>query len=508
MSNAFHSPLVEPVLDGVRTSRERTAIYRPADSAVFQHAAGDGRGKQPHGRRITGDRIFGTRCASPRPCGSFMNTAIGCLSRLGRHRFWSAWAASASRLAKASGCLPCEQDRDDWQQLLESLGQLYANGVDVRLGRVLPDAPARKITPPHLPVSARAVLGRFPPFHRGSRRRRHPRQDIRCWAPVAFRRPVFEQHLSSLPRSALLKDHRVFEQSGSSGHRLSGVGAGRGRRDCRSPTELRQKPGFYSAPGAAGPGSQNHSGDGDGNRIGLRHLPGIQPPPETTQKAAVMGPSRQREIVSTADGPRRLEHTRHSERCAKESSSRLSMTRCAREAWSSGPSSREIEGSGRGMRRRSADQAPASLCRSSIGILSSGLPGRVSAAGCGGYARRPNWSRLTCRNGWRASGSTADPAISVWSHVRFAGRRSRDRRDHGGHRRSRSRRATRLVELRGLVLRSAARGRRAPAGRIPARLALRIGVGRVAAERESWGPRPRFHPPRVLRSTAATLAAE
>jgi acyl transferase domain-containing protein/NADPH:quinone reductase-like Zn-dependent oxidoreductase/NAD(P)-dependent dehydrogenase (short-subunit alcohol dehydrogenase family)/ubiquinone/menaquinone biosynthesis C-methylase UbiE len=214
VSNAFHSPLVEPVL------------------AEFERIAGGLRYTPPQVNLFSTMRVEMTGKDHPLDAAywrqNLRNTvrfseSMRKLYEQG-YRLFLEIGPSPILVNMGSQCVPIgegvwlpsmRQDRDDWQQLLDSLGQLYVNGVDVNWNGFYQDRRARKL---HLPTycfqrerywvdspssATRATTGARQLDGTG-----HPLLGARLRSAV----PLFEQQLSttSLP---FLGDHRVFDKA-------------------------------------------------------------------------------------------------------------------------------------------------------------------------------------------------------------------------------------------------------------------------------------------------------
>lgn len=210
VSQAFHSPLVEPVL------------------AEFEKAAGEVHYSTPQLPLFSSMRL---ETVTPNQLldatywrQNLRNTvrfsdAMRKLYEQG-YRVFMEIGPSPILVGMGSQCVPAgegawlpslREDRDDWQQLLETLGQLYVKGVDVNWRGFYRDRRARKITLPTYPFQ-RERHWVDSPSHT------HERVSVAAMYatghPLLGRRlrsaiPVFEQELSaaSVP---FLQQHRVF----------------------------------------------------------------------------------------------------------------------------------------------------------------------------------------------------------------------------------------------------------------------------------------------------------
>ena len=207
VSNAFHSPLVEPVLpEFERVARQKR--YVAPLCALFSSMR-----LETVGENKLLDANYWRQ--------NLRNTvrfseAVRNLYDQG-YRVFLEIGPSPILVRMGSQCVPVgegtwlpslQADRDDWQQLLESLGQLYTKGVDVDWDGFYRDRPARKISLPTYPfqrerywvdsVSGSTVQG----SETG-----HPLLGRRLRSAVC----LYEQQLTA-SGSSFLKDHRVFDQ--------------------------------------------------------------------------------------------------------------------------------------------------------------------------------------------------------------------------------------------------------------------------------------------------------
>ena len=207
VSNAFHSPMVEPVLEEFeRVARQMryVAPLCPLFSSMRLEAVGENNLLDANYWRQ-----------------NLRNTVrfSGAMRKLYEqgYRVFLEIGPSPILVRMGSQCVPVgegawlpslQADRDDWQQLLESLGQLYTKGVDVDWDGFYRDRPVRKISLPTYPFQRErcwvdSVSG---PTVQGSETG-HPLLGRRLRSAVC----VFEQQLTA-SGSSFLKDHCVFDQ--------------------------------------------------------------------------------------------------------------------------------------------------------------------------------------------------------------------------------------------------------------------------------------------------------
>ena len=147
VSHAFHSPLMEPMLDDFERVAERVTA-RPPQIALISDLTGELLEKEPspaYWRRHAREPVrFGAALATlyARGCRLFVEVGPGpTLSGIGRR------------------CLPDDAEwlpllrksRSDWQQLLQTIGTLYVRGVDIDWAGFERDYPRRKLAMPTYP---------------------------------------------------------------------------------------------------------------------------------------------------------------------------------------------------------------------------------------------------------------------------------------------------------------------------------------------------------------------
>ncbi len=215
VSNAFHSPLVEPVLaEFEQTARE--VRYTPPQVPLFSSMR-----LETVGERNLLDAVYWRQ--NLRNAVRF-SAAMQELHAQG-YRLFLEMGPTPILVSMGSQCVPIgegvwlpslREDRDDWQQLLESLGLLYVNGVDVNWEGFYRDRRARKVTLPTYPFQRERywVDSPSPPEKPAAGvvlqacETGHPLLGRRLRSAV----PLFEQQLSST-RPSFLKHHRVFDKA-------------------------------------------------------------------------------------------------------------------------------------------------------------------------------------------------------------------------------------------------------------------------------------------------------
>ena len=212
VSSAFHSPLVEPVLTEfekaatqVRYSTPRLPLFSSMQLEMV-------------GRNNLLDAAYWRH--NLRNTVRFSD-AIGKLYEQG-YRLFVEIGPSPILVRMGSQCVPVgegnwlpslREDRDDWQQLLETLGQLYVNGVDVNWPAFYRNRRARKVTLPTYPFQRERYWVDSPPCGHSrvggsavqGTTTGHPLLGVRLRSAL----PVFEQELSvrAIP---FVEGHRVF----------------------------------------------------------------------------------------------------------------------------------------------------------------------------------------------------------------------------------------------------------------------------------------------------------
>jgi acyl transferase domain-containing protein/NADPH:quinone reductase-like Zn-dependent oxidoreductase/SAM-dependent methyltransferase len=212
VSNAFHSPLVEPVLAEFEAAAEEVRYSAP-QLPLFSSMR-----LEMVGRNNLLDATYWRH--------NLRNTvrfsgAIGKLYEQG-YRVFVEMGPSPILVRMGSQCVPVgegtwlpslREDRDDWQQLLETLGQLYVDGVDVDWLGFYRNRRARKITLPTYSFQReRYWVDSQPcsPSRAGGAAVQatatgHPLLGSRLRSAV----PVFEQELSAAT-VPFVEKHRVF----------------------------------------------------------------------------------------------------------------------------------------------------------------------------------------------------------------------------------------------------------------------------------------------------------
>jgi len=209
VSNAFHSPLVESVLDEFEESARKlryTPTKIPLFSSMRLETVGERRLNAAYWRQNLRNTVR-------------FSEAVQKLYAEG-YRIFLEIGPSPILVGMGSQCVPpgeglwlpsLRQGRDDWQQMLETLGQLYVHGVDVNWEEFYKGRRARKIALPTYAFQRQRYWVDSP-----SQAERSEFRSVQCSGtdhPLLGRRlnsaiPVFEKQLSS--SGSFLSSHRVF----------------------------------------------------------------------------------------------------------------------------------------------------------------------------------------------------------------------------------------------------------------------------------------------------------
>jgi acyl transferase domain-containing protein/NADPH:quinone reductase-like Zn-dependent oxidoreductase/SAM-dependent methyltransferase len=209
VSNAFHSPLVEPVLAEFEEAA-KTVQYSAPHLPLFSSMR-----LEMVGRNNLLDAAYWRH--------NLRNTVrfSGAIEKLYEqgYRVFVEMGPSPILVRMGSQCVPIgegtwlpslREDRDDWQQLLETLGQLYVNGVDINWPGFYQNRRAQKVTLPTYPFQRERHWVDSPPCSQSraavqATATRHPLLGLRLRSAV----PVFEQELS-VTNIPFVEEHRVF----------------------------------------------------------------------------------------------------------------------------------------------------------------------------------------------------------------------------------------------------------------------------------------------------------
>jgi len=156
VSHAFHSPMMDPVLEEF----ERIAAEIPFREPRFRIVSNltgqviDRIDAAYWGKHLRAPVRFRTGMETLRNAGCEVFVEVGPDATL---------TAVGQRCVEGGSWLPSlRRKRDDWQQMLESLGQLYAYGMDVDWEAYARPYGARKVTLPTYPFQRRRSWFEFP----------------------------------------------------------------------------------------------------------------------------------------------------------------------------------------------------------------------------------------------------------------------------------------------------------------------------------------------------------
>ena len=236
VSHAFHSALVDPMLDAFERAAARVT-YAPPRIPVVSNVTGlvvEGRDTldAPYRRRHTRATVrFADALETARAMGCRVLLEVGPQSVL---------ATLAGRTEHRSGalCLASLRRRgDDWQQILSALAAMHVAGVPVDWAGFDRQAPRRKLRIPTYPFQHERHWIALPPRASGApagRDRVHPLLGVRLSSP-RLQELVFERELDAGSISSIAQ-HRIFdrtvvpaaaylEMALAAGHQQTGAGS-------------------------------------------------------------------------------------------------------------------------------------------------------------------------------------------------------------------------------------------------------------------------------------------
>ena len=214
VSHAFHSPLMDPILDAFEQTAASVTFNAPTIEFISNLT-----GEIARGDTVTQATYWRRHVRQAVRFSSGMKTL-----QQQDYQLFVEVGPSPALLGMASKCLPegagvwlpsLRKGRDDWQQMLQTLGSLYVHGVEVDLAGFDQDYPRRKvalptypfqrerywINPPTSGVSQHTVTR--PASH--WRQPSHPLLGRRLRGPV----PIFEMQLSR-ESLAIMDQHCVY----------------------------------------------------------------------------------------------------------------------------------------------------------------------------------------------------------------------------------------------------------------------------------------------------------
>ncbi|MBI3243486.1 MAG: type I polyketide synthase, partial [Chloroflexi bacterium] len=216
VSHAFHSPLMEPILDEFEQVAAGVSFATPQigvmSNVTGQMATADDLTNADYWRRhVRGAVRFADSILALQQQGYDLFIEIGpkpTLMSMGQ-QCWPGGGQPATWLPSL------REGRDDWQSLLDSLGALYMQGLNVDWAGFDADyAPARsKVTLPTYPFQRARYWFTLPESRRDDRARDrkvlHPLLHGRLRSP-ALKETVFESEFSA-DWPSFLKDHQIYE---------------------------------------------------------------------------------------------------------------------------------------------------------------------------------------------------------------------------------------------------------------------------------------------------------
>jgi acyl transferase domain-containing protein/acyl carrier protein len=235
VSHAFHSPLMEPMLADFRQVAQGLRYSRPTlplVSTLTGHLAGDDIATPEYWVRHVRHPVRfadGLQTLHHHGCTLFLElgpkpTLVGLAQ--GILEFGGSPPGTMVAVNEADGqsklqtpksqlYLPSlRTDRSDWQQLLESLGALYGQGVPIDWRAFDQPYPRRKVSLPTYPFQRQR-------YWINSAQKRRASETLRPLVDRMFRSPVVKETLFetdfSLDALPFLADHRVFDTVASPG---------------------------------------------------------------------------------------------------------------------------------------------------------------------------------------------------------------------------------------------------------------------------------------------------
>ncbi|WP_165360758.1 type I polyketide synthase [Candidatus Chloroploca sp. Khr17] len=212
VSHAFHSPLMDPILDQFERVAASITMHPPRlplISNLSGTVAGDEVMTSAYWRRHLREAVrFHAGVTTLRSAG------FDLLLELGPHPTLLGMVQQDSEAAPLRAGLPSlRRSRDDHQQMLESLGQIYVAGVPVNLAALHQDAARRKVILPTYPFQRSRYWVDLPVLTARRAREQafggHPLLGRRTRSPL-LRETLFESEVSAV-EPAFLADHVVYD---------------------------------------------------------------------------------------------------------------------------------------------------------------------------------------------------------------------------------------------------------------------------------------------------------
>ncbi len=218
VSHAFHSPLIEPILDDFERAAREVA-YAPPNVALISNVSG-GWAKP---EEVTTAAYWRRHARAPVQFASGIET----LREHGVNVFVEI-GPTPTLTAMGQRCLPedfaatwvhsLRKGRDDWQQMLESLAQLYARGVEVDWAGFDRGYPRQRVVLPTYPFQRERYWFSLPPPEPAGPGRQvqaarsqpaiHPLLGRRLLSP-SIQDIVYESQLSE-DQPPYLADHQLY----------------------------------------------------------------------------------------------------------------------------------------------------------------------------------------------------------------------------------------------------------------------------------------------------------
>lgn len=129
VSHAFHSPLMDPILDSFEAFADRVA-FAPPRIGLISNVTGQG----ANADEMTNARYWRRHLRSPvnfkDGMESLLQSGIELFVEIGPHPVLLGMARQFIPAEKATFVPSLKRERDDWEQLVESMGMLYVHGLE------------------------------------------------------------------------------------------------------------------------------------------------------------------------------------------------------------------------------------------------------------------------------------------------------------------------------------------------------------------------------------------
>ncbi len=214
VSHAFHSALMEPILDNFAEVARQVTLNVPQIQLISNITG------EVVNHEVTQPNYWRDHIRKP---VNFLGS-MNCLDRLNVGVLLEI-GAKPILLGMGRHCLPEHQglwlpslrpDRDDWEQMLGSLAQLYLNGFAIDWSSVYQNSNRRRTCIPTYPFQRKpywieAIRGSFPTPNASPSNQLHPLIDRKL--DLAGSSEIRFQARLSLDRPAWIGEHRYFGQS-------------------------------------------------------------------------------------------------------------------------------------------------------------------------------------------------------------------------------------------------------------------------------------------------------